>query len=196
MTGYWGFERQLLRPGAAVRELLFRSRDGRFGVHLDAGQVDRLLDWCDRSGAVETGGILIGRYTAAHDCALVTGVLGPPPDSRRGPTWFQRGVAGLQAVLDRVWGQRRDFYVGEWHFHPFAAPLPSRTDYRQMSTIAVTPSWICPEPVLVIVGGDPRREWRASALVVTRQGERVELVEDGGSGSGETTPAELRRRPG
>jgi integrative and conjugative element protein (TIGR02256 family) len=126
---------------------------------------------------VETGGILIGRYTAAHDCALVTGVLGPPPDSRGGRTWFDRGVGGLQALLDRVWGQRRDFYLGEWHYHPFAAPGPSGKDYKQMNEIAATVSWKCPEPVLVIVGGDPRGAWRASAMVTTRAGEQIQLRE-------------------
>lgn len=161
-----------------MRELLFRSADKRFGVQLDAGQVQRLLDWCADAGAIETGGILVGRYTARHDCALVTDVLSAPHDSRRGPTWFQRGIVGLQAVLDRVWGQRRDFYVGEWHFHPFASPTPSPTDHTQMAAIAASASWKCPEPVLLIVGGNPRGSWSASAMVTTKSGERASLLQE------------------
>jgi integrative and conjugative element protein (TIGR02256 family) len=135
------------------------------------------LDWCVRAEGVETGGILMGRYSAAHDCALVTEVLGPPGDSRSGPTWFVRGVAGLQAALNRAWGRRREYYLGEWHLHPSAAPTPSGVDYAQMAEVANTSSWRCPEPVLLIVGGDPTQTWRALALVVTRQGQRVVLRE-------------------
>ena len=80
-------------------------------------------------------------------------------------------------MLDRVWGHRRDYYVGEWHFHPFATPVPSPTDEKQMAEIANTSTWRCPEPVLLIIGGNPQTRWTASATVTSRRGERVSLLE-------------------
>jgi hypothetical protein len=70
---------------------------------------------------------------------------------------------------------RKEHYLGEWHFHPFAAPSPSSIDYSQMAEIAVSRSWRCPEPVLLIIGGDPRGEWCPYGLVTTRQKERIHL---------------------
>lgn len=79
--------------------------------------------------------------------------------------------------VEQSWCQRLQagFYVGEWHFHPNAAPTPSDTDHRSMRGIATSTRYNCPEPVLVIVGGNPRREWTASAQVFPRGGGPVRL---------------------
>ena len=131
----------------------FRSRDGRFGLKLDEKLVQRIFAFCEASGGCEIGGILAGFYTPQHDCAVVTTVTGPPIDSRRGKTWFQRGTRGLQRLLRHLWSQDQRYYLGEWHFHPGAAPEPSVTDIGQLTQIAHSSIYQCPEPVLVIIGG-------------------------------------------
>lgn len=158
-----------------MSEIRLVSRDGRFRLHVDAHHVERILDFCAAVGAQETGGVLIGRYNARHDTALVTDVPPPPADSARGRTWLYRGTQGVQRMLERAWGLRKEYYVGEWHFHPFASPTPSRDDYTQMLRIAAAPNWKCPEPVLLIIGGDPRAAWRPHGLITTRTGNRVQL---------------------
>lgn len=157
-------------------EILLRSRDARFGLHLGAGHVERILELCADAGDDETGGVLLGRYNTRRDTALVTGVLGPPRDSGRGRTWFHRGVDGVQRIIYRAWDLRREYYLGEWHFHPFAAPEPSPKDFRQMGEIADSASWKCPEPILLIIGGDPLTNWWPYGLVTTRTGSRIPLA--------------------
>lgn len=103
----------------------------------------------------ETGGILIGHYSVNLNTALITLITGPPPDSKAGKTWFHRGVKGLWDILQQSLNCSNTYYLGEWHFHPFASPTPSLQDLRQMKQIALDKKYNCPEPVLIILGGEP-----------------------------------------
>ena len=161
-----------------VADLEFASADRRFGLRLPAGLLDEILGYCRAAIGVETGGILIGRYDTAHDCALVTQVTGPPADSRASRSSFTRGVRGLRRLVLRVWRDRGEYYVGEWHFHPGGSPNPSGIDRAQMRAFAENPAHRCPEPILVIVGGDPATDCRISASV-TALGEMIPMLSDG-----------------
>ena len=147
--------------------LFFRSEDGKFALRLGATQVEVLLEQCRSAGACETGGILAGHYTRNLSVAEVTEVSGPPADSRAGRTWFARGVRGVGEWLGKLW-KKKQYYLGEWHYHPSAAPDPSGTDIEQMRLIASSPGYRCPEPLMLIVGGDGVRGFRYRAFVSPR----------------------------
>lgn len=127
-----------------------------------------MVDICARAGGQETGGILIGHYSDGLDHAVISNVIRPPSDSRAGRAWFRRGVVGLNSILNRLWRGRRGYYIGEWHSHPSADPRPSPADCAQMAQIAVSDSYNCPEPILVIIGGGPDREWEFGTFVFPR----------------------------
>src|ERR1051325_3106003 len=110
-----------------MSELEFWSEDGRFGLKVMPAEVKKILQLCKRSHPHETGGILLGRYSDDHNCALVTAATSAPADSRSGRTWFVRGVRGLQRTIDRLWTRQHEYYLGEWHFHPGGVPDPSQT---------------------------------------------------------------------
>lgn len=139
-----------------------------------SGYVRRLLRHCQNAGARETGGVLIGHYTDRLDCAIITRVFGPGEDSRAGATWFERGTQKLYALLVEYWRRGRGYYLGEWHFHPGAAPSPSGCDVRSMHRIATDRKSQCRQPVLLIVGGCPGN-WLASVHVFPVGEEPVEL---------------------
>lgn len=140
-------------------DLTFASDDGRYRVVLNAGVVERMLAECVRATPVETGGVLAGRYSADRTTAVVTHMSGPPKDSQQGRFWLLRGVSGLRDWLEGLWKKRAAFYLGEWHFHPNSGPAPSPTDRAQMEAVSLSSRYNCPEPLLVIVGGDPVRDW-------------------------------------
>lgn len=140
----------ILIPG---KELCLRSTDNRFGIRLEATHVACLIAECQKARNQETGGILIGHYSRDHAVAFVTEVTSAPIDSVRGATWFDRGVRGLKRKLQISWRKAHTFYLGEWHFHPGASPNPSSVDSTQMTRIATSPLYACPEPILLIVGG-------------------------------------------
>ncbi len=155
--------------------LEFWSDDHRFGLRIFNREVSELLRICADSGSMEAGGILVGFYTARHDCAVVRAISGPPSDSQRGRTWFHRGVHGLQEWLDRYWYVSRHYYLGEWHFHSHGSPLPSQSDVWQLKCIANSALYKCPEPVLLITGGDPLVGWTAGAYVFPRGEKPIQL---------------------
>jgi integrative and conjugative element protein (TIGR02256 family) len=110
---------------------------------------------------LETGGILVGRYSADLLLAIICEATPPPKDSRRGRTWFVRGIDGLRDLLDIRWkAKERTFYIGEWHFHPAVHVEPSDDDFEQMLKISHAREYECKEPLLLIVGAWMRQEQR------------------------------------
>lgn len=154
----------------------FWTGDQHIGVSISGAVMKELLSECKKSNRNETGGVLWGKYNDARTVAQVTWLSGPPRDSRHGGFSFKRGIAGLQKIVDALWNAPvRKYYLGEWHFHPFASSEPSIIDIAQMREHAMDQKLQCPEPILVIFGGDPRREWSVSVSVFTRSGLQFRL---------------------
>lgn len=146
----------------------------RYSVVLVASTVEKMLNECRRAATLETGGILAGQYSKDHRTAVVTHLTGPPSDSKRGRWCLVRGLRGLREWLVALWERRVAYYLGEWHYHPGGAAVPSAQDDRQMIEIARTGSFRCPEPVLVIVGGT-QGQFEVSATVYDKSGKRYRL---------------------
>jgi hypothetical protein len=153
----------------------FRSPDRQFGLKLPESEIARMAGFCKKAERKETGGILVGLYTDGLDFAVVTAASKAPRDSQAGPTWFRRGVSGLQRWLKRLWKSKR-FYIGEWHYHPFSPPDPSGTDVSEMTEVSNDSGYRCPEPVLVIIGGDPTGDLRIRVFVFPSGQAHAELL--------------------
>src|SRR5579875_60575 len=154
--------------------MMYKSADKRFGVQIDAECVDDMVAHIKTAGNKETGGILIGFYNEQRDAAIVKKITGPPSDSRSDRTWFNRGVKGLQQLLNKVWKERQ-YYLGEWHYHPNASPDPSFCDKAQMINIATSAQYHCPEPILIIIGGSALNN--TMKVFVTIEGKRLMELE-------------------
>jgi integrative and conjugative element protein (TIGR02256 family) len=141
--------------------------------------LSRVLELGRRAAPKETGGVLVGYYTEAQDCAVVTEVSGAPPDSRSGRNFFVRGTAELQRWLNRLWRRERRFYLGDWHSHPGGAPRASPTDIAQLKEIAEDESRKCPEPVALLIGGAAADANDAAAYVYPRGAGLIELLRTG-----------------
>ncbi len=140
------------------------SADSRFGILVGEDVVRMIARCCSDAYPLETGGILLGRYSDNHDMAVVLKASFPPTDSGSGKNWFLRGVTGLQQLIDKLW-KSNNFYLGEWHYHPDGAPVVSQDDIAAISKIATDPQYKCPEPILLIIGGGRKREWEARGYV-------------------------------
>lgn len=118
------------------------------------------------SGDLETGGILIGKYSEDGCIAIVEEATPAPPDSARNGNAFVRGTRGLRSRLRATW-KLGSYYLGEWHSHPKSEPLPSGTDMATLASIASNPDMHCSNPVLLVVGAGGRLHistWQAGVL--------------------------------
>lgn len=155
----------------------FRSVCGRYGVSFRHALLDMMLRECKKAGHNETGGIIWGKYNSNWDDAVITGFSPPPSDSHMGRFSFNRGIAGLQTKIQALWKKKnREYYLGEWHFHPFASSAASSTDRQQMFAHANKPELQCPEPIMIIIGGNPRHDWDVNMAVYTRAGDVYVLM--------------------
>jgi integrative and conjugative element protein (TIGR02256 family) len=148
-----------------MNDLELWSKDKRFGLLLKKNLLQKGIDECTNAYSQETGGILVGYYTPECNCAIVTELSGPPKDSIRKSRFFQRGTQGLQRWIQQLWQEKKHFYLGEWHFHPGGTSAPSSDDIEQMKRFSLDKKLQCPEPILLIIGGNPQGEWTASAFV-------------------------------
>jgi integrative and conjugative element protein (TIGR02256 family) len=155
-----------------------RTPDGCYRVAIEATALRTLARLCREAGQKETGGILIGEYSADLLWAIVREATPPPSDSLRGTYRFVRGIAGLAEMLRRRWHSRkRRHYLGEWHFHPSIVVEPSAEDFEQMARIAETDSYECRDPILVIIGKAKRAGSRPlRAFVCPRGAPAIEMV--------------------
>lgn len=144
--------------------LSLMSVDRRFGILLKTNQLQKIISYCAAALPNETGGILVGNYNNFLNTAEVTKIAQAPKDSSFGRTWFHRGIHGLKAQLRRSWINNQ-YYLGEWHFHPHSSPAPSSTDIIQIKEIAGDKAYNCPEPILLIIGGNPTDKCSVYATV-------------------------------
>lgn len=157
-------------------KLILHTEDGRFELWILQSPWRSIVEECDRSGALETGGILVGFHRDNQSIAVVNEAVMKPIDSSVGPNWFKRGVAGLRGFLKQRWGQKeRSFYLGEWHYHPAEVVEPSQTDIIQMMRISEDPSYSCREPLMLIVGKSRRGQRQARVFVFPQGEEHLEM---------------------
>lgn len=100
----------------------------------------------------ETGGIILGNYSLDNHNAIVSSVTGPPIDSKQTSNTFEIGIIGLNEIIDDNWNQGH-YYIGDWHFHQNASPLPSMKYDIQMKRNIIDNLLKCSIPILLIIGG-------------------------------------------
>lgn len=145
-------------------DLFFQSEDKAFSLQISYDKMELMQNICEKSFPNETGGILIGHYSEDCKIAIVTQILGPPRGSSRFKSSFVRCGKSLLPILDKLW-KKNQYYLGEWHFHPSSSPYPSTTDLTTMKKLSESQELHCPEPIMVIIGGDVDA-WTEYAMVV------------------------------
>ena len=159
-----------------IKDVTFSNAAAPYTVTLCSSSLQQIVAECINAGLNETGGILIGSYSADGSTAIVFEATARPADSLAGRTTFQRGTRGLRSLLQTRWKTGK-YYVGEWHFHPGGLPEPSSDDFESMKSIAANPNYQCPEPVMIILGGNPAGSYSLSASVFPCKDSPIRLRE-------------------
>lgn len=150
----------------------YESQNKYYGVRISNRNMQRLYDLCTASYPYETGGVLIGKYSDDLKSAEISTITGPPEGSKQTRHTFIRSAKNTISLLKESW-KIKQYYLGEWHYHPGASPHPSGLDRTTMIKLSENEALHCPEPVLLIIGGKPS-DWH-HYIGVYVNGEEIEL---------------------
>lgn len=117
-------------------------------TRLSARVVELINREIARRPHVETGGVLMGRYSEIGDVFHVVDILPAPSDSKFSASEFELGVTGLSEALRASFDLYRGaiYPVGTWHNH-LSDSGPSRTDVMTCVSLALAQLF----PVLMLI---------------------------------------------
>lgn len=116
---------------------------------------------------VESGGIIIGTLNPADKQVIVTNVTTPFQKDKRGTNFFKRVEYGHQQEMDRLWekSDQKKTYLGEWHTHKQAIPVPSFVDKKDWKRIEKK-ELNYKQPFFIIVGRNKLKIWTVSSGII------------------------------
>ena len=158
--------------------LRWQSDCKKYTVQLSNACFLKMTEIAQAHSPYEVGTSLVGCYSDNGFEASVLDLAPLSPDSKGSRTSFYRGVAGLRKFfmkLRQTFSGKRH-YVGEWHSHPDAAPLPSHRDDRQQLAIAKDTNTACPECILILIGHTLSNVYDIGVFVYSRKQGRISLV--------------------
>lgn len=112
---------------------------------------------------LETGGILLGHDFG--DILHVTVAGDPGPNSRRSSDRFLRDRDHAAQLAAVAWEADRAQWIGEWHTHPTASPVPSQIDLASYARHLQDPDLNFDRFLSVIIGLDHKRQALAGWVV-------------------------------
>jgi integrative and conjugative element protein (TIGR02256 family) len=145
---------------------LFRRQGGAV-LKIEAVALARMLEFQQREAHhEEAGGVLLGRHLRGCRDMVVDEVTSPMPGDARMRLAFHRSKTPHQEVMDERWrtSEGTCLYLGEWHTHPEASPLPSRIDTQDWLRRLETDQFHGASLFFLIVGIDAIRAWEGCRL--------------------------------
>lgn len=133
------------------------------------------------AGGNEVCGILAG-YFRDDGIVEVVAASDVGPKAKGTPNGCWRDVEYVQKWIDEKLAQDANLrYVGEWHSHPSADTKPSHIDVESLMGIAASENYLCPTPIMIVLGLSDQREVSTSAysFAVGRPYKEIEWEEIG-----------------
>lgn len=114
--------------------------------------------------AAEAGGILLGRRIRGSSDLIVDEATEPGRGDRRSRYAFVRARARAQRRVIDAWEETEGTrcYLGEWHTHPEADPVPSALDQRERLRLLASTQGAGDSLLFAIVGQARVRVWEGN----------------------------------
>jgi proteasome lid subunit RPN8/RPN11 len=114
-------------------------------------------DLIEKMGAIaikhfpnEFGGFLVGKYSSDFKSVEITNII-LPKRYKSTPTLFLRSTDGLEGVFEKLFTEKHQYYIGEWHTHPNGTSNYSTTDLNAMIETANCETVQIKNPLLLIL---------------------------------------------
>lgn len=147
----------------------FRRPDGTTLVLGEDALVTMLRYRQSRRRSTEAGGVLLGRHLLEVPHIVVDEVTVPTRGDWRLFTFFRRGRAAHQRVIDERWSTSRGTcqYLGEWHTHPEPIPHASSVDIADWRRRLRADVFDGDSLIFLIVGTEAISVWEGSRTSLT-----------------------------
>lgn len=99
----------------------------------------------------ESGGLLVGNYSSDFRTLYIKDFI-TPKIQKKSFFYYRRSVSDLSGFLKKLYEEKSEYYIGEWHSHPNGNSMYSSTDLQAMISIAQSESVNIENPILLILG--------------------------------------------
>lgn len=119
--------------------------------------LDKIKTLSERSGKVETGGVLIGVKCFLQGdvmpCLIITHATLPGPNAVKEPAFFERDVKYCTEMVQCYFefSDKKLNYVGEWHSHTSVNVEPSHLDHCSLGKIVLDEKYVVEYPASIII---------------------------------------------
>jgi len=98
----------------------------------------------------EFGGFLLGNYSKDFKSLLISDYI-LPEKYKAHPTLFERSIEGIVSRFRKIFKEKNQYYVGEWHTHPNGSTMFSQTDLNAMIETVECDTVHIKNPILLIL---------------------------------------------
>jgi integrative and conjugative element protein (TIGR02256 family) len=112
-----------------------------------------MTEEAERTFPNETGGVLMGYWSASESEVVVTHVIGPGPLAVHEAVRFTPDADYQEQEISRWYlaDALRHTYLGDWHSHPEGGTTLSPIDYRTLCKIASYEMARAPTPLMAVL---------------------------------------------
>lgn len=98
----------------------------------------------------EFGGFLLGHYSEDFKSVYIDNYL-LPKKYKAQPTLFERSIEGTVSRFKKLFKEKNQYYIGEWHTHPNGSTMFSQTDLNAMIETVQCDTVQIKNPLLLIL---------------------------------------------
>lgn len=131
----------------------FTNKDKTLNLIIEDDLLDKLSDIGRSHFPNEFGGFLIGSYSTDFKTVHVNDFI--LPQKYKGfPFSFERYIDGLVESFNKLFKEKQQYYIGEWHTHPNGSTMYSSIDLKAMTEIVECETVQIKNPLLLILSID------------------------------------------
>ncbi len=123
--------------------------------------LDQIRNEAESKAPLETGGILVGYWSADNNNVVVTDMVGPGPRAEHRKLTYKPDYSFHQQEMNRIYHEEggTSMYLGDWHSHPGSSSHLSFLDKRTLRNIARFPGNYIDRPIMLVLGGTSKSEF-------------------------------------
>lgn len=146
---------------------IYLNNDYDINIEIRENIIKRIYEACKLSYPRETGGVLFGYYLETN-YAIITDMWEEKKIENKSRRKFIRGTNGLKDFSDKLWDEKKRYYLGEWHYHPESNCIASSTDKNTIINISKNRIYKCPQPIMLIVSNKKNEKFKEVFYLVNK----------------------------